>query len=143
MSLALPRGNLDWRPTWDDYAEVVVGMAEDEVMAFIAKTVHSCSSPTLVITRNTARALCRAGLIGDQPGWRNALRESFGWIDRREISKALQAIEVALCTGRTPLNPKYGMLLRRSLAACRRLGFPNRAFEVPPVSAVAPIRSTF
>lgn len=135
MAVSLPPGNSDWCPTWDDYADVVVAMTEDEVMTFIAKTVHACSSPALVITRHTARALCRAALIGAQPGWRTALRESFGWIDRKEIAKALQALDSALCTGRTPLNPKYGILIRRSLVACRRLGFPIPASDAPTIGA--------
>lgn len=128
------RNNQQWRPTWDDYADVVMAMTEVEVMSFMARTIHASSTPPLILTKHTARALARAGLIGDQPGWRRALLASFRWVDRKEITQALISLQIALRAGCTPLNPKYGILVRRSMAACKRLGFsiPGDQKLAPP-----------
>lgn len=115
-----------WRPTWDDYAEVVMGLSEAEVITFLARTVRRNDPSSLIPTHRTLRALARAGLMGQAPGWRSALRDSFSWIDRNEAVVALTSVQAALSAGRTPLDPKYGLYLRRMLSTCSRLGLKVR-----------------
>jgi hypothetical protein len=115
-----------WRPTWNDYAEVTTGLTEVQVVGFVSATILRNAAHNFVLTPYTIRAIAYAGLIGMAPGWRRALKPAFAWIDRYATAAALTAIEAALASGNIPLDPKFGLILRRALKTARAMGITPR-----------------
>ena len=133
-SRALYRRSDDWRPTWNDYAEVTTALTENEIMAFLNSVIRRHLDADTVITCHTLRAITHAGLIGNAPGWRPALRESFKWIDRVSAAAAIAALQKSLAAGSLPLRPLYNTLVRRAIKTSVRMGIP-----APPRPTVSPV----
>lgn len=110
-----------WRPTWEEYAEVVTGMSEAEVRAGLAKIIRKHGGLGDVDS-HTLEALARAGMVGTSPDFRKTLRPSFSRADPKALASSLRSFELAL--PRTdPDRGIWVVLLERALTACRRMGF--------------------
>ena len=128
-----------WRPTWNEYADVTMAADEAEIIAFVEGIMRSYARrPRVVMTRPVLSAIARAGLIGDAPGWRRALRDDFSAINVEPVSTAVTAMEKAIALGAVTPADKWTGFLQRAVAASRRMKTVCRA----PLRGPRPVRST-
>lgn len=131
-----------WRPTWEEYAEVVTGMSQTELESGLARIIRRHDGPRDV-DPDTLRALARAGMVGTSPDFRKTLRPSFGRANAAMLAESLRSIEIAL-PRYVPDQDIWAILLGRALTASRRLGHlpARRATDNPtPGATRAPATS--
>lgn len=112
-------GGRSWRPSWSDYSEVVTGLTEGEVLAFVCRVVRKHIARAPAPGMATLRVAARAGIIGHAPGWRRALRPDLSAIDKDDAATVVQAIERALAPGRMTLDERDTLILRRAAKTMR------------------------
>ncbi len=117
-----------WRPSWNDYAELTMAADEKELVAFVGGIIRKFARrPRVSATRPVLSAIARAGLIGDAPGWRRALRDDFSGINLEAVSTAITAMEKAIALGAVTPADKWTGFLKRAVTASRRMKTACRA----------------